>query len=499
MTSMLSQFKSARRVGTPLISIKTFDAESLMQSLQKQCNSNTPICQWDCIGGLRHRNELGEDATAIALGDEPIESTQNATAMAEIAMKFPEGTILFMLNAHRFLDKHDFTQALWNLRDPFKSSQRTIVLLGPDFRFPVELQQDILVLDEPLPNETELKTIVAGTVKAAKVSVPDAVIEKAVDALRGLAAFPAEQATAMSISKAGLDIDGLWERKRQLIQQTDGISVWNEGIKFADLGGIEAAKKRGLRIIKGRNPFRVVVWLDEGEKAMAGSASIGDTSGTSQDQLSVLLSEMQDKNYNGMLLVGVPGGAKSAFAKALAHEAGVLLIRLDLGALKGSLVGESEHKIRQAMKIIEAVGGPGGAFFVMTSNDIRIVKPELKRRFRKGIWFFDIPTKTERDAIWPKYLNKYDVNPYRLDVDDSNWTGAEIETCVTTAWEENITLAEAAKGIIPVAVSGKEDIERLRREANGRYNSASSEGVYRYSSKQLSEEPQGRRFAKENN
>ena len=138
------------------------------------------------------------------------------------------------------------------------------------------------------------------------------------------------------------------------------------------------------------------------------------------------------------------------------------------------------------MKIIEAVGGIGGAFFVMTSNDIRVIKPELKRRFRKGIWFFDLPSEEERGLIWNIYLSKYsDVSDYKRTpsggvegINDSVWTGAEIETCVSTAWEENVTLQEAAKGIIPVAVSGKDEVERLRSEASGRYNSASYPGAY---------------------
>jgi hypothetical protein len=284
----------------------------------------------------------------------------------------------------------------------------------------------------------------------------------------------------MCLSRDGLDVENLWERKVQLIEQTEGLTVWRDGMKFADLGGIEEIKSRARRIINGRNPFRVVVWIDEGEKALAGSGAVGDTSGTSQDQLSVLLSEIQDKAYNGMLLVGVPGGAKSAFAKALGNEAGVLTVKCDLGSFKGSLVGESERKVRNAMKVIESIGGHGGAFFVMTSNDIRIIKPELKRRFRKGIWLFDLPTKEERELIWSIYLNKYpDVDAKdRVKVKDEDWTGAEIETCVVTAYEERVTLFEAAKGIIPVATSGKEDIERLRAEASGRYNSASYPGAY---------------------
>ena len=60
---------------------------------------------------------------------------------------------------------------------------------------------------------------------------------RAVDALLGLAAFPAEQVVAMSLSKRGLDHDQLWERKRQVIEQAPGLTVWRGGEAFTDVGG----------------------------------------------------------------------------------------------------------------------------------------------------------------------------------------------------------------------------------------------------------------------
>jgi hypothetical protein len=489
--NLIENFKSARRVGTPLMAISSFDPEATMAALQSGMNgANVPIVQWDLIRGWRARNPAGEQAINIATsGDHSLEETISPIEQTVMANDLPENTVLFMINAHRQLDKIEFVQALSNLRDPFASSQRTAVMLGPYFTFPEELQQDVLQIEEPLPSPEELRRIVIDQINAfteateIPLTITSDIIDKAVDALRGLAEFPAEQAVAMSISKHGLNLSSLWDRKRQLIRHTEGLDVWMGDEAFSAIGGIQEAKSRARRVINGRKPIKCVVWVDEVEKASAGQ--VGDTSGTSQDQQAVLLSEIQDKDYNGILAVGVPGGCKSQFAKALGNEAGVPTIRLDLGAMKGSLVGESERRIRHAMKVIEAVAGKSGAFFVLTSNDIRIVRPEMKRRLRKGIWFFDLLTAQERDAVWEIFLTKFpevDRNGRAL-VDDTDWTGAEIETCVTTAWEERITLAEAAATIIPVAVSGKDDIERLRREADGKYSSASYPGAYRMPAK----------------
>ena len=58
----------------------------------------------------------------------------------------------------------------------------------------------------------------------------------------------------------------------------------------------------------------------------------------------------------GILLVGLPGTGKSLAAKAIAHILGWPLIRLDIGALKTSLVGASEQRMRDTTRVIDAFG-----------------------------------------------------------------------------------------------------------------------------------------------
>src|SRR6266545_4720385 len=72
-----------------------------------------------------------------------------------------------------------------------------------------------------------LARLVADTFESASLPGPDqGMVAKAIDALVGLAAFPAEQVLSMSLSKNGLDLERLWERKRQAIEQTPGLTVW---------------------------------------------------------------------------------------------------------------------------------------------------------------------------------------------------------------------------------------------------------------------------------
>ena len=178
-------------------------------------------------------------------------------------------------------------------------------------------------------------------------------LDLAVDALRGLAAFPAEQVAAMSLRKSGLDLDALWERKRRMIEQTPGLSVNRSGEGYDDLGGIENAKAFGRRILQGSVAPKAVVFIDEIEKAMAGAA--GDSSGVSQDLLGTLLTYMQDHAATGVIAVGPPGSGKSAWAKATGNTGKVPTVVFDLGGMKGSLVGESEAHIRAALKVVSAI------------------------------------------------------------------------------------------------------------------------------------------------
>jgi hypothetical protein len=509
-------FRAARRAGTPIIAIRTLDPEATIQGLQAKVINRpdskvqTPIIQWDRIRGFIHRNEEGLKAITQCIAGSnnpinPVDMTIEAEKMPfDPQTRMATNPIIFVLNAHTFFetscpDRDAFIQGLWNLRIPYRDSLRSIVLLGPDFHFPPEISHDILLLNEPLPSDDEIRGIIKETITAYGKNIPsDDQLNEGVSALRGLVAWEAERATAMSLTKEGLQTSELWLKKKEMISAHPALSVWIGGQKFDDLGGLEAAKKRFRRIIKSKQPIRVIIWIDEIEKAMAGVGQ--ESSGTSSDQLAVILSEMQDKLYTGALFLGIPGAAKSALAKAIANEAGCITIKLDLGASKGEgLVGQAENQIREAFKIIEAVGGIGGAFFVATSNDIRVVRPELKRRFKKGIWFFDLPTEQERDSIWDIYFNKYpEVNrKQKAKVDDRLWTGHEIETCVMTAWEEDVTLQEAAESIIPVAVSAKENIEMLRAEAAGRYNSVSYPGVYQLPTQGLqTSTPKNRRIAR---
>lgn len=510
---MLKLFRAARRVSTPLVCIKTSDPAATMATIIESFNGSAPaILAWDIARGIHWKNEEGMKAVWVDLLQKPEtetlpesetdkaqlaenigQQTQNPFEAVMIALRLPAKALLFMANIQRALpDNPAVSQALWNLRDVFKLNRRTLVMTCPDVTFPAELGQDVLILDEPLPNPIELARIVKSQYVAAGLvgktkgkadpvpSISEEDLTKAVDALSGLAAFPAEQATAMSLTPNGVDLNGLWDRKRTMIEATPGLSVNRSGETFDDIGGCENAKNFFRSVLAGAEPPRAVVFLDEIEKSFGAAGS--DTSGVSQGFLGTMLSYMQDHACNGCLFVGPPGAAKSAMSKAIGNTAGIPTVVFDINGMKGSLVGASEQSLRNALKVVTAVS-QGRTLFVATCNSIAVLPPELRRRFNFSTMFFDLPTKEERSAIWKIYLSKYKTSGNATAIPDEGWTGAEIKQASYLSWNLKCRLEEAATFIVPVARSAADQIEKLRREASGRFISASYPGAYKFESR----------------
>ena len=486
-TNLISQIKAARRVSVPIIAITTPDPaatiDAVCNAVVAKAESTDPAkIVWDIVSGMKPRNEEGKTAIANIMEGDDL-TIGNPIIMLTLARKLPAKTLLFVHLANRWLVDAGVVQAAWNLRDAFKQDHRTLILLGPAIELPAELGGDVVVLDEPLPDAAALAELVKEQFTAAseqdedgkQTKLDDTTLTRAVEAIQGLPAFQAEQVIAMSLSRSGLNLPDLWERKRRQIEQTPGLKVHREQVKFSDIGGVEVIKSFLSRVSAGQARPNAIVFVDEIEKFLAGAS--GDTSGVSQDQLGTLLAYMQDQNAAGCIFVGPPGSAKSMVAKATGNEAGVPTIQLDLGGMKGSLIGQSEQHLRAALKVITAVSN-GRSLWIATCNAIADLPPELRRRFTLGTFFFDLPVLAERAGIWKIWLAKYERAKNEKLPEDEGWTGAEIKQCCDLAYRLGCTLIDAAKFVVPVSRSAAEKLAALRKAAEGRFLSASRGGIY---------------------
>ena len=97
----------------------------------------------------------------------------------------------------------------------------------------------------------------------------------------------------------------------------------------------------------------MVVFVDEIEKAFAGTGT--DLSGVKTEMTGTMLSWMQDREADGVVLIGPAGTAKSAIAKATGNTAGIPTIAFDFGAMQNSLVGASGERLRAALQVVDTV------------------------------------------------------------------------------------------------------------------------------------------------
>lgn len=233
----------------------------------------------------------------------------------------------------------------------------------------------------------------------------------------------------------------------------------------------------------------------------------------------------------GCALIGPPGTGKSLCAKAVAHTLGLPLIRFDVSRVFSSFVGSSEGRVREALKMIDAMapcvvmldevdkafdinsgGGDSGVgkrvlgailthmqettkdiFWVMTANRTDGLPPELLRKGRLDeVFSVTVPTEAERMSILKIHLRKRNVDPDDIDGLDTvaagtnGYVGAEIENGVAEAvlisYAKKVELTadlilEQFKGMTPLSQAHAEQFERMRAWAEQNAKPSSRDGA----------------------
>jgi SpoVK/Ycf46/Vps4 family AAA+-type ATPase len=388
---------------------------------------------------------------------------------------------------------------LRNLAQRLKYTRKTILVLTYSSKLPNELRDEAVLLEYQLPEADELKAILQTLTQAgrAKMRLTELGWEKMVEAALGLTESQAKRVYARAlITNPVLDdraIDLVTEEKKQIIRESEALEFYAVSETPEDVGGLGLLKE----------------WLRLRERAFTAEARAYGL-----------------PTPKGITLLGIPGTGKSLTAKTIGGLWHQPLLRLDVGAIFGSLVGESEEKLRQALRLVETVApcilwvdeiekalAHGGldsgtstrvfgsfltwmqektapVFVVATANDISSLPPELLRKGRfDEIFFLDLPTEEERKEIFAVHLRKRRRIPVDYDLDalaaaSEGYVGAELEQAVIEAMyigfndnQREFTTEDVLKSIkrlVPLSVSQRETISSLRlwlRE--GRAQSAS--------------------------
>jgi hypothetical protein len=285
--------------------------EAEREILQHARDHQWRVAVWDVARGVRLPGAEGS-ATDAGSGD-PLAALRSVATMAD-----PNGTSLLLLhNFHRFLSSPEVIQTLFTQLIAGKERRTFFVVLSPVVQIPVELEKLFVVIEHALPDREQLRAIARELTSEQPSDLPTGDdLGRVLDAASGLTRYEAEGAFALSLARHNaIRPEAIWELKAQTLRKNNLLTLHRGGERFDSLGGLANLKNfcRGV------------------------------------------LTPGKSVRPRGVLLLGVPGTGKSAFAKALGNETGRPTLMLDIGALMGSLVGETERNVRQALRIADAM------------------------------------------------------------------------------------------------------------------------------------------------
>ncbi|NEQ20283.1 MAG: AAA family ATPase [Microcoleus sp. SIO2G3] len=432
--------------------------------------------------------------------------TQHNTISSEAAIQWviqqKESGIYIFKDLHPFIDSPVTTRWLRDAIASFKGTQKTIILMSPVQQVPIELEKEVVVLDYPMPDLTELNQVLSQQLEQSKARrTTTETREKLLKAALGLTHDEAEKVYRKAQVKAGrlteAEVDIVLSEKKQLIRRNGILEYIEEDETLDSVGGLEELKR----------------WLKQRSNAFTERAR-----------------EYGLPQPKGMLILGVPGCGKSLIAKTTSRLWGLPLLRLDMGRVyDGSMVGRSEANLRNALKTAESIspailfideldksfagttgssdsdGGTSsrifGSFltwmqektspvFVMaTANRVERLPGEFLRKGRfDEIFFVDLPTPEERQQIFNIHLSKRRRDITRFDIEQlakvsDGFSGAEIEQALVAAMYEafaqdreftQLDIIAAIKATLPLSRTMTEQVTALRDWARQRARPAAS-------------------------
>lgn len=472
---LVQEFKSARRVSTPLLQVLTANQPETIRTLIGAVPKETAVLVWDHVRGLKAVGKPGQQVLAGLNGGQG--SSDPADMLGMVVDETPTNLLLLMVNAHRFVDDPRVSTGIGNLREAFKSNGRTLVMLGPAFTLPLELVSDVVILRDSLPDDRALKAKATVILSEVKMEVEPAQMQSIVNAGRGLSSFGFEQQFYMSLPAArkdGVNLDSLWSRKMEAVNAVPGLKMQMPRLPPGSIVGLDALIQDHLGLVERPG---AIAFIDELDKKMGGVgySGAGDNTGVAQDQLGTMLEWMEDNELSGAMLSGPPGTGKTFAAKVIASMLGIPFVQIDLGGMKASLVGESEARVRLALETVLRVGA-GQTLVLVTSNRNEAIPPEFVRRLTEGKWFVDIHKDTTK--LFDLYTKKYEVPMPKDQARFEWWTGAEVRNVCRRASRRRKPVEDVAGAIIPIYQSGAADVERVRKQAEGKFVDAQTGEPY---------------------
>ena len=491
------------RAGYPLIYVSALEPERAISSIEKVCENIN-----DGLSCHVWKNTTGWDNTGN--GDDPDEIFEC------IDRRQTPHAVSILCNYHAYIGENPNPVLVQQFMDSYfkwKSNEdhRTVIVLSPFYKMAPELERFFQTINYTLPGTEQIEKIVDSIASGYEGIVSwdsDEHRDRVVANASGMTEDEIENSLALSIVKTkntndspSIDPDLVMEEKAKILSKTGLLEYWPYPDALSSVGCLGNLKK----------------WLLERKNAV----------------FSEKAREFGLPNPKGLFLLGLPGTGKSLSAKCLSKEWGLPLIRFDLSKIFGSLVGESEEKMRMVLDQIESLApaavwideiekGMAGAessgtndsgvtkrvfgqlltwmeerpkdkmiYIVATANEATSLPSALLRRFDALFWV-DLPTESDRKEILRIHLNKH--NQLSKDIEKSmgrlcevtrGFSGAEIENVVNSAMfkafnDDSLKVSpahieSASLEITPIAKLRREDIEVSRMWAKERCQFAQEE------------------------
>ena len=486
--------KSLVRSFHSLIVVETVEEERVFTIVREVANDlGQSLFEWSVTTGFKRGF-----GTTIGNTFEPLAVLQHIGDMTG------EGVYLLKDMAPH-LAKPEVARALRDLVAKMMHTSSAIILVGDPVELPRDLDALAVRFELTLPDEEERRSAMRHVVDAMKARQPVQVdlsrddVHRLVQALAGLTLHQARRVIAQAILEDGklspLDIDRVIRMKGEIIERGGLLEFFPAEENAFELGGFAKLK----------------TWLEHARVGFSEEAR-----------------KLNLKPPKGVLFVGVQGCGKSLAAKFIARQWQLPLLKLDAGRLYDKYVGQSEKNFRRATAVAESMapvvlwidemekafasatstdadGGlsqrlfgafltwlqekKDGVFVVGAANDLNRMPPELLRKGRfDEIFFVDLPSPEERKSIFDIHLRLRKQETSQFDLDalaeaSEGFSGAEIEQAVIASLYRALhakqaltteSVLQGLKSTVPLSVARREDIERLRQFAAGRFARVSS-------------------------